>query len=54
MNSKLMREFEELEGLSDKILDELPIQIEDTGDEDLDFKPANATAISSADVYYEV
>lgn len=51
MNSKLMREFEEFEGLGSQVIDEtIVIEEEDDGQ----FQPANASLLTSNDIYYEV
>ena len=51
MDLKLMKDFEELEGIDDMHNQE--IVIEDDED-DSSLRPANAYALSSADLYYEV
>ena len=51
MDLKLMKDFEELEGIDD--MNNQEIVIEDDED-DSSFRPANAYALSSADLYYEV
>lgn len=50
MNSKLMREFEEFEGLVGQNDEVLEIKEED----DSAFQPASASILSSGDIYYEV
>ncbi len=52
MNNKLMREFEEFEGLGNQVIDE-NIIIEDK-EEDENFKPTNASLLANSDLYYEV
>lgn len=52
MNSKLMREFEEFEGLGSQVIDE-SIEVVDDED-DGQFQPANASLLTSNDIYYEV
>lgn len=48
-----MKEFEELEGLGNQVIDEVQNLTEDKDDDD-SFKPANASQLSSNDVFYEV
>ena len=56
MDAKLLKEFEEMEGLSKETLidpDMAPVEegnIEDEGS----FKPTAASALNSSDIYYEV
>ena len=52
MNNRLMREFEEFEGLVGQPIEE-NIVIEDKDDDD-NFRPASAAALTSNDLYYEV
>jgi hypothetical protein len=52
MNSRLMREFEEFEGLSGLAVEELVM--EDRDDDDPNFRPAQASTLTSNDIYYEV
>jgi hypothetical protein len=47
-----MREFEEFEGLSGLAVDELVIDEKD--DDDPSMRPANASLLTSNDIYYEV
>lgn len=54
MDSKLMLEFEELEGLADQQKDDHENLIDDNDDDDANFKPQAASALSSADIYFEV
>lgn len=48
-----MKEFEELEGLSDQHIDEEISNIDDT-EEDESFRPTIAANLNNADVYDEV
>ncbi len=52
MNSRLMKEFEEFEGLSGLAVDELVV--DDKEDDDPSFRPAQASLLTSNDIYYEV
>jgi hypothetical protein len=52
MNVKLMREFEEFEGLSNQVVDDNAV-IENE-DDDNAFRPAQASQLTSNDIYYEV
>lgn len=51
MNNRLMREFEEFEGLSGVPIDDTIIEDDD---DDPSFRPANASLLTSNDIYYEV
>lgn len=53
MNLQLMREFEEFEGLGNQVLDDATIAQENE-DDDPSFRPAQASALTSNDIYYEV
>lgn len=55
MDYKLMRDFEELEGLSDQVDEDADAS--STADEDEDdpsFRPTMAANLNNADIYYEV
>jgi hypothetical protein len=52
MNSRLMREFEEFEGLAGLSVEELVIDERD--DDDPSFRPAQASVLTSNEIYYEV
>ncbi len=52
MNNRLMKEFEEFEGLSGVAIDES--FLEDNMDDDPSFRPVNAASLTSNDIYYEV
>ena len=52
MNNRLMKEFEEFEGLSSVAVDDTAFEEKD--DDDPSFRPADASALSSSDMYYEV
>jgi hypothetical protein len=52
MNNRLMREFEEFEGLGNQIIDETVV-IEDNVEDDT-LKPPNASQLPNSDLYYEV
>jgi hypothetical protein len=52
MDPKLMSDFEELEGLADNNKEEELVNDED--EDEANFKPTSATALSSADIYHEV
>ncbi len=47
-----MKEFEELEGLTDQANEE--VVIEENDEDDASFRPANASSLSTSDVQYEV
>lgn len=47
-----MKEFEEFEGLSSVAIDESAL--EENNDDDPSFRPADASALTSSDMYYEV
>ena len=51
-----MREFEELEGLSDQVDDDTDNTTADEEDDDDDpsFRPTMAANLNNADIYYEV
>jgi hypothetical protein len=53
MDAKLLKEFEEMEGLSNETLVDPEWQTEKDQD-DFDIKAVNASAMTSADVFYEV
>ena len=56
MDAKLLKEFEEMEGLSKETLidpDMLPME-DSKEDDESSFKPTAANALSSQDIYYEV
>lgn len=53
MNLQLMREFEEFEGLGNQVVDDNAIAQENE-DDDPSFRPAQASALTSNDIYYEV
>jgi hypothetical protein len=52
MNSRLMREFEEFEGLSGLAVDDTVM--DDKDDDDPSFRPAQASLLTSNEIYYEV
>ncbi len=52
MNSRLLKEFEEFEGLSGVPLDDTII--EDKDDDDPTFRPAQAATLTGNDIFYEV
>jgi len=52
MNNRLLREFEEFEGLNGLAVDDN--FVEDKDDDDPSFRPANASLLTSNDIYYEV
>jgi hypothetical protein len=52
MNNRLMREFEEFEGLGGVAVDET--HLEDNFDDDPSFRPVNAASLIANDIYYEV
>lgn len=55
MDVRLMKEFEELEGLSDQHIDEdISAANLDEPDEDESFRPTIAANLNNADVYDEV
>jgi hypothetical protein len=55
MDYKLMREFEELEGLSDQVDDDTDsTSVADDEDDDPSFRPTLAANLNNADIYYEV
>lgn len=54
MDYKLMREFEELEGLSDQIDDGDAADLEDNEDDDPSFRPTVAANLNTADIFYEL
>ena len=49
---KLMKDFEELEGLGDQALDD--ITVDDNDDDDANFRPVNAQSLSAPDVFHEM
>ena len=50
-----MRDFEELEGLSDQVDEDPDVNIdEDEDDDDPSFRPTIAANLNNADIYYEV
>ena len=50
-----MREFEELEGLSDQVDDDTDsTSVADDEDDDPSFRPTLAANLNNADIYYEV
>ena len=53
MNLQLMREFEEFEGLGNQVIDDAAIAMENE-DDDPSFRPAQASLLTSNDIYYEV
>jgi hypothetical protein len=53
MDYKLMREFEELEGLSDQVEEDTDSIVEEDED-DPSFRPTLAANLNNADIYYEV
>jgi hypothetical protein len=53
MDSKLMADFEELEGLTNQNRDE-ELFLDDNDDDDANFKPQAAATLASADIYFEV
>ena len=53
MNLQLMREFEEFEGLGAQVVDDATITMENE-DDDPSFRPAQASLLTSNDIYYEV
>ena len=56
MDAKLLKEFEEMEGLSkETLIDPDMVPMEDSKEEDEgSFKPTAANALNSSDIYYEV
>jgi hypothetical protein len=55
MDYKLMREFEELEGLSDQVDDaDIDTTTDENEEDDPSFRPTLATNLNNADIYYEV
>lgn len=54
MDYKLMREFEELEGLSDQVDEDIVDTIADEEEDDPSFRPTLAANLNNADIYYEV
>lgn len=56
MDAKLLKEFEEMEGLSkETLIDPEMVMNEDSDDEDgTSFKPLAANSLSSSDIYNEV
>ncbi len=52
MNLQLMREFEEFEGLGNQVVDETAMVEND--EDDAAFRPAQASALTSNEIYYEV
>lgn len=56
MDAKLLKEFEEMEGLSKETLIDPDMAIVDDGKEEDEssFKPTAANTLSSSDIYYEV
>lgn len=48
-----MREFEEFEGLGNQIVDDSATAVENENDDD-SFRPAQASLLTSNDIYYEV
>ena len=56
MDAKLLKEFEEMEGLSkETLIDPDMVPMEDSKEEDeSSFKPTAAAALNSSDIYYEV
>lgn len=52
-DAKLMSDWEEMEGLSNQAVDEAAL-VEDKEEDDASFRPAIASNLSSADIYYEV
>ena len=53
MNQKLMREFEEFEGLGNQVVDE-SIVVDVSEEDDPSFRPTQAAALGSNEIYYEV
>jgi hypothetical protein len=53
MDIKLMRDFEELEGLTDQNVDD-EIEIDDNDDDDPSFRPTSVANLNNSDVYYEM
>jgi hypothetical protein len=57
MDAKLLKEFEEMEGLSNENLggaDVLDVMDDKMDDDDPTFRPIQAHVLSAADIYYEV
>eukprot|EP01038_Epipyxis_sp_PR26KG_P005658 gene5658-7814_t len=54
MNSRLMREFEELEGLGNQIEVDLLEAVQDDSKDDEDLKPNDAGILTASDIYYEM
>jgi hypothetical protein len=52
MNNRLLREFEEFEGLNGLAVEENFTIAEE--EDDPSFRPANASLLTSNDIYYEV
>lgn len=53
MDIKLMRDFEELEGLTDQNVDD-ETEVDDNDDDDPSFRPTSVANLNNSDVYYEV
>ena len=53
MNLQLMREFEEFEGLGREFMDDAA-NTQDDDEDDPSFRPAQASALTSNEIYYEV
>ena len=53
MDIKLMRDFEELEGLTDQNVDD-EAEVDDNDDDDPSFRPTSVANLNNSDVYYEV
>ncbi|KAJ1436127.1 leucine rich repeat protein [Ochromonadaceae sp. CCMP2298] len=53
MNLRLMREFEEFEGLGSDVMDDA-IVVHENEDDDSSFRPAQAAVLTSNDIYYEL
>ena len=52
MNHNLIKEFESFEGLGTQVVDDA--ELENMEDDDYTFQPAQASQLSSGDIYYEL
>lgn len=52
MDPKLMSDFEELEGMADQSKDD--DHIDDNDDDEANFRPQQASVLTSAEIYMEV
>lgn len=53
MDVRLMKEFEELEGLTDQNSND-EVVLDEQEDDDPSFRPTVASTLNNSDVYYEV